>query len=133
MLSSLPFAYALVGTLYLCLQLKNLYPNYSVENIKLTIEQPWLVIWALLSILFWLPSLSKKKVLSLIHSMVFFFFLLKDLLAQLFIPSATDKSKIINDMNVYTSSLLLNTICFVFILLMSFLFAHYKNSLRSLL
>ena len=35
--SLLPFAYALVGTLYMGLQLNNLYPDYSIENIKLTI------------------------------------------------------------------------------------------------
>ena len=33
--SLLPLSYALVGTLYLGLQLKNLYPDYSIENIKL--------------------------------------------------------------------------------------------------
>src|SRR5438105_3986940 len=78
--SLLPFAYALVGTLYLGLQLNKLYPDYSIENIKLTISQPWLVAWGLLSVLFWIPALARKKVLSLIHSLVFFFILLLDLL-----------------------------------------------------
>ena len=30
----LPYSYALVGTLYLGLQLRSLYPVYSLENIK---------------------------------------------------------------------------------------------------
>ena len=37
--SLLPFAYALTGTLYLGLQLKNLYPHYSIENIKQTVQK----------------------------------------------------------------------------------------------
>jgi len=44
-ISLLPFAYALVGTLYLGLLLKNLYPDYSIEKIKETIQQPYLIIW----------------------------------------------------------------------------------------
>jgi len=70
----LPTAYTLVGTLYLGLQLKDLYPDYSIDHIKLTVHQPYLKIWALLSIVFWLPSFAKKTVFSLLHSFVFFFF-----------------------------------------------------------
>ena len=77
--SLLPFAYALVGSLYLGLQLKNLYPDYSIEYITLTMQQPYLMIWGLLSILFWIPTLAKKTVLSLLHSLVFFFLLVIDL------------------------------------------------------
>jgi succinate-acetate transporter protein len=127
---SLTFAYALVGTLYLGLQLKNLYPDYSIENIRHTILQPYLTIWGLLSIFFWIPSLSKKPVLSLLHSLVFFFFLLKDLFAQLSASSA-DKSIIRNDMKLYTDSLLLNLGVFAFIVLISFLFTYYKKGSRS--
>ena len=31
----LPFAYALTGTLYLGLQLRNLYPDYTIENFQI--------------------------------------------------------------------------------------------------
>ncbi len=105
--SILPYAYALVGSLFLGLQLKNLYPDYSFENIRLSVQQPILQIWALLSLLFWIPALAKKPVFSLLHSFVFFFFLLRDLLSHLF-ESATDKNILRNDMKVYTDSLLLN-------------------------
>lgn len=128
--SLLPFAYALVGTLYLGLQLKNLYPDYSIENIKLTMQQPWLIIWGLLSILFWIPALGKKTVLSLIHSLVFFFFLVRDLFLQLSASSA-DKDIVRNDMKIYTDSLLLNLGAFALIVLLSFLFTHYNKRLRS--
>ena len=128
--SLLPFAYALVGTLYLGLQLKNLYPDYSIENIKLTMQQPYLKIWGLLAILFWIPAIAKKPILSLLHSLVFFFFLVRDLFLQLSASSA-DKNIVRNDMKIYTDSLLLNMGAFALIVLLSFLFTHYKKRLRS--
>ena len=115
----LPYAYALVGTLFLGLQLRNLYPDYSFENIKNSLQQPWLMIWGGLSILFWIPVFAKKPVFCLLHSLVFFFFLLKDL----FEP---DKNMIRNDMKIYTDSLLLNLGAFILLVLLSFLFTRYK-------
>lgn len=125
----LPFVYALVGTLFLGLQLKNLYPDYSVENIKLSIHRPGLVIWALLSILFWIPALAKKPVLSLLHSLVFFFFLLKDLFLHFF--RTPEGSTVRNDMKIYTDSLLLNLASFAAVLLIYFLFSRYKKTRRN--
>jgi hypothetical protein len=103
------------------LQLRNLYPDYSLENIWMTLSQPYLTIWALLSILFWIPAFGKRPVLSLIHSLVFFFMLLKDLISYLFQYSA-DIYVVRNEMKIYTDSLLLNlasviVISFVFFLL----------------
>ena len=124
LVSVLPFAYAMVGTLYLGYLLKNLYPDYSFENIKQGIQLPWLVAWGLLSVLFWTPALAKRKVLSLLHSLVFFFILIKDMLLQ----SSADNSILKNDMNVYTTSLLLNVGILTLIVLLSFLFPHHKRS-----
>ena len=125
-ISLLPFSYALVGTLYLGLQLKNLYPGYSVENIKLAIQQPWLVLWALLSAGFWIPALGKKVVLSLLHSCIFICFLLKDLFVQ-FSSSFPDGNVVKNDMKIYTCSLILHLGAFGLIVLISFLFTNYKR------
>ncbi len=103
----LPLAYALAGTLYLGLQLKNLYPDYSIAHIKADFHYPLLKIWGLLSVFFWLPSLRKKPVISLLHSLVFFYLLIKDFYLQL--SSASDaKYDLKNDMRVYTDSILLN-------------------------
>lgn len=121
----LPFAYAFIGTLYLGLQLKKLYFNYSSGNVKLVMHSPYLMIWALLSILFWIPSISKKRVLSLLHSLVFFFFLLKDIILQFASPA--DENILKNDMRIYTISLLLNIGAFVLMLLLSFLISLDKN------
>ena len=125
----LPYSYALVGTLYLGLQIKNLYPDYSFENVSTSFYQPVLIIWALLSLLFFFPALAKKPLISLFHSFVFFFILLKDLFLQLF-SSGADKNILRNEMKVYTDSLLLNLGAFLSIVLLFFLFNRYKKRLN---
>lgn len=124
--SLLPLAYALAGTLYLGLQLKNLYPVYSFKNIQLTLQQSWLIGWAVLSVFFWLPVLRKKTVVSLMHSLVFFFFLIRDFFLQ-WRASGTDNNILKNDMKLYADSLLLNLAAFALIVFLSFLFSHYKK------
>ena len=124
--SLLPFAYALVGTLYLGLQLRNLYPDYSLENIKLTIQQPYLITWGVLSILFWIPAFGRKTVLSLLHSLVFFFFVIRDLFLQL--SGSIDEDIVRNDMKIYTASLLLNLAAIALLSLLSFLYTRYKKN-----
>ena len=127
--SLLPSAYALAGTLYLGLQLRNLYPDYSIENIRLSIQQPYLVSWGLLSLLFWIPLLHNKPVLSLIHSLIFFSFLAKDLLLHTFEFTA-DKNVVRNDMKVYTVSLLLNLGSLVMVTLINTLLIILKRQKR---
>jgi hypothetical protein len=127
--SLLPFSYAFVGTLFLGFQLKKLYPDYSFDHIKLVIQQSWLILWGLLSILFWIPAFRKRKVLSLIHSLAFFFFLVRDLILQ---PSASSPNNdmIRNDMKIYSYSLLLNLGAFAFIVSIDLLFTWYKKRFR---
>ena len=78
----LPISYALTGLLYLGLQLKNFYPDYSLPRLQQSITQPWVTVWGLLSILFFLPALARKKQLSLLHSLVFLFLLVKNFYNQ---------------------------------------------------
>jgi len=125
--SVLPFAYALVGTLFLGFQLKKLYPDYSFEHINSSVQIPWLVLWGLLSILFWIPAIAKRKILSLIHSLVFFFFLVKDLFIQLSSSSA-NSDMIKNDKNIYTTSLLINLGAFVLIFGAYYLYTRFTKS-----
>ena len=129
LVSILPFAYALIGTLYLGLQLKNLYPDYSIENVRHRIQQPYLVIWTLLSILFWIPSLPKRQILSVLHGLVFFFIIVRDLFFQLMVRTS-DREMIRNDMKIYTISIFLNMAAFILILL-SFLIPFRKKSTKS--
>jgi hypothetical protein len=127
--SLLPYAYALVGTLYLGLQLKNFYPDYSFYKMQLILQQPYLTIWGLLAMLFWIPAFAKKPFFSLLHSLIFFFFLVRDLFLQLSL-SSVDKNIIRNDMKLYTDSILLNLGALAFILLISYLYTRYKRRLN---
>ena len=115
---ALPLSYALLGTLYLGLQLKNFYLSYSFGNSGLAIHHPYLMIWGLLAILFWIPSFRKKEVLSLLHNLVFFFMLVKDILMQ--ISSSVDENILKNDMRIYTVSFLLNLAAFILMVILSF-------------
>lgn len=117
--SLLAYSYAVTGLLYVGLMLKNLYPDLSLEHIRVSAAGPFLKIWALSSLLFFIPAIAKRPVLSLLHSMVFFFLLLRDL----FLPFTKqgDQSLINNDMRVYSFSLILNLITFVFVWLVCLL------------
>ena len=124
---ALPFSYALTGTLYLGLQLKNLYPNYSIEHLRNTIQQPWLIAWAILSLLFWIPASGKKTVYSLLHSLIFFLLFLKYLFMPMY-ASTGDKTIIRNDMKLYTVSLLINAGAFILIWLLSLVVSRLKRN-----
>lgn len=115
MVSCLPFAYALTGTLFIGLILKDLYPDYSFKNIRNQFQPIYLVAFAMTSVLFWIPLLSKKTIFSLLHSLVFFSLILKDLF--MFMKTTLDREVIQNDMKIYTNSLLLNAVTFVFVLI----------------
>lgn len=123
---SLPYAYALVGTLYIGLQIRDLYPDFSLENIRLSVQLPLLKIWAILSLFFWLPVLARKPYISLLHSLVFFFLLAKDLFVQQ-TGSAPDKYIIKNDMNLFTDSLLINAGSLIFVFLISLFYSRVKR------
>ncbi len=118
----LPVAYAVVGILYLGLQLKNLYPDYSIDHIRSSSTIPFLRIWGLLSIGFLLPMMQKKTYLSLLHSFVFVFFIIRDL--YLIIFSVSENGVLKNDMHMYSYSLLINIVAFVFT---GFLFLLFKR------
>lgn len=118
LLSVLPYSYALVGTLYIGLLVKNLYESHMVGNFFSNIYNPFLTAWALLSILFWIPAIGKKQFLSLLHNLVFFFLLVKDVIMQVIFSEYIDILK--NDMKIYTMSLLLNAGSFIVLLLLSF-------------
>jgi glucan phosphoethanolaminetransferase (alkaline phosphatase superfamily) len=132
LITLLPYTYAIVGTLFIGLQIRNLYPNYDFENIKNSISYPFLFLWACLSILFYLPVINKRTVLSLIHSLVFFFILLKDLFINKSQVPTEDKSIIRNDMKIYTDSLLLNAGIYLITILILFFLIPLIKKLKTL-
>src|SRR5688572_3836095 len=126
----LPFAYAIVGILYAGLQIKNLYPDYSIKHIMSEIQIPFFAGWALLSLAFWIPFFSKRPVISLLHSLLFFYLLVKNVFLQA-TNTEPDKHAMGNFMQVYSDSLLLNTIILALLLIIyySYRFLKQRSSL----
>ena len=108
----LPFTYALIGSLFFGLLLKNISPDFSLQNITGEFLSP-VEVWAIMSVLFWIPALSKKPIFSLLHSVPFFLILIKDFFIQA--TSNSGMFVIENDMKMYSISFLLNIVVLVFI------------------
>jgi len=119
--SLLPFGYALTGLLYLGFLARNLYPDYSLSHIRSSFYHPYLKIWALSSILFSIPFLFKRPVISLLHSLVFMYLLVKDIF-NYSVSSNSDVNIIRNDMKLYADSFLLNCGAFIVVFLIFYLF-----------
>lgn len=127
LVSLLPSAYALTGILYWGLQLRNLYLNYSLSPITLEIHFSFLKIWGLITIIFWIPLLRKRVVISLFHSLVFLYFILQTIYLQ-FSSASADKDFFRNDMKVYFDSILLNAATFLSMVILFFLISRMKRN-----
>lgn len=117
-ISLLPYSYALIATLYLGLQLKT---YFSAATVNEQLRIPLIVIWALLAILFWIPLLAKRPFLSLLHSLIFLFPLIKDIFLQATTSSA-GSDIVRNDMKLYTISLAIHFAAFVTVSSICFLY-----------
>jgi len=125
----LPFSYALSGTLFIGMVLKDFYPyTYSFTSIAQRIYDPFLMTWGIFSVVFWIPAFNRRPVLSLLHSLIFFFFLARDVYIRL--TSSPGKEIIQNDMKIFTTSLLLNLLCLALVGLVYYLLA-YRRRLNS--
>jgi hypothetical protein len=122
----LPYSYAMVGTLYLGLQLRNLFPDYSMEHIMMTVQHPMLKCWALLSLMCWIPAVARLKGLSLALSSVFFILWIKDIMVEQFINPVRDVLVIRNEMKIYTDSLLLNLGAYSIVFLCFIVFKRFR-------
>lgn len=112
---ALSVTYAIVGTLYLGMQLRILYLNAQTTGYQFAGYFSLLRIWGLLAVLFWLPVLRKRPGLALLHSLVFFLLLARDLVVHL-LRFSDKQDAIRNEMSVYTDSLLLNLGVFIIVL-----------------
>ena len=119
--SVLPYSYALVGTLFLGFQLKKIFSAYTIEHFSIPMQQPWLMLWALLAMAFWIPRMAKNTVLSLLHSLVFFLYLVWETYLKRNQP-ADFGNMLQNDVQVYTSSVLLNFLTLCLMLLVAFFY-----------
>ena len=126
----LPMTYALLGTLYWGLQLRNWYPDYQIKNVVSNTYYIYSKIWALLAIIFWIPFFFKRPFLSVFHSLFFFFLLLRDILSQLLFHGQ-DKYTLRNEMKVYTISLLLNLFALMVVSMFYILIVYIKSKRKS--
>lgn len=126
----LPYGYALAGTAFLGLQLRNYYPAYSMDSMITGLRYPFLKIWALLSILFWVPAFSRNTAISLLHSLVFFYLLVRDLFLYL-TAGNPDRHMVKNEMKVYTDSVLLQAGALAVIIILSSLYQYYRTGRNS--
>ena len=125
--SLLPYSYALVGTLYVGFELRNLYPNYSIKEFA---PHPFLFVWGVLAMIFWIGALTKRPGIALFHSLVFFILLVSDLF---FSESAASGSRdtIRNDMKLYSASILLNSLSFITVTVIYYLLRWLRSVRRS--
>ena len=121
----LPFTYALIGTLFIGLLLKNISPDFSLQNIAREFMSP-LEVWAIMSVLFWIPALSKKPIFSLLHSLPFFLILIKDFFLQA--TSNAGMFMIENDMKMYSISFLLNIAALLFMYAVLYCLRYFRVS-----
>jgi hypothetical protein len=110
----LPGVYAITGTLFVLFLMREIYADHSLEDIAPSAVILMLKIWGVLAILFWIPALRRQPLYSLIHSLVFFLLILKDILTGMGSPTGRDQIR--NDMRIFTSSLLLNAGILVIVL-----------------
>ena len=113
----LPLSYALVGALFLGFILKERYQNVQINQALKFYDLSSLQIVGLLSLLFFIPVFRKLPILSLVHSLIFLFLILKDLI--LYFKKVTHIEVIRNDLNILLISILLNvcTLAVVYLLL----------------
>ncbi len=123
----LPYAYALAGILFLGFELKNMFPDFSAENIAQRIRNPFLFCWGLLSIAFWIPALRRIPVLAFIHSLVFFYPLVI-MLFQAKGVSFSENDSLKNFMRIYTISILLYSVILAVLYAISFLLKQKKSN-----
>ncbi|HTS45727.1 MAG TPA: hypothetical protein VMH01_15110 [Puia sp.] len=123
--SLLPYAYALTGTLYLAFELKKWYSDYSGTHTMPGVNGQYWLLWALGSILFWIPFFSKKTMISFVHSLPFFLLLLKDIFLRM--NSAVSREDLRNEMITYTFSILLNLTTLLPVLLVNLFVERYRK------
>ncbi len=122
----LPYTYAFAGTLYLGLLLKNVYPDYSITHISERILHPYLTIFGLSSLLFWIPALNHKRIVSFLHSLIFFCLLAKDFFIRE-TGIAADKTVLQNDMKIYAISFLLHVSALLFFCGLTYLYRRFLS------
>ncbi len=117
---SLPLAYAIIGTLYLGLQLRNSWYDQTFLPLFPGYEYYFLKAWALLALLCWIPFFRKHSIFAVLHSSVYFFVMARDLVIA-YTREYDDSSRTSNDWKIFAASVGLNLVLTLIILFLSHL------------
>lgn len=101
----LSYCYVLTATLFLGYTARKLFMG-SVTDIQPHFYHPYLYIFGLLAILFWIPALNRRSFLMLVHSLVFFAMIPLDIIS--YSRDLIKREQVRNDMNILTISVILN-------------------------
>ncbi len=122
----LPLTYALMGTIFWGLQLKIGHSYNTFQHFVFSLQYPFLHGWALVSILFWIPFLRKRPILSALHSSIFFGLMVKDMFVES-PDKLVDNSSPGNDLKIYSASIGIYVTALLFLLLCSQLIYRIKR------
>jgi uncharacterized membrane protein len=122
----LPLTYAFVGTIFWGLQLRVGHSYNTFQHFVSSLQYPFLHGWALLSILFWIPFLRERPILSALHSSIFFALMMIDLFAEAR-DKLFDNSLLGNGLKIYSVSLGIYITALLFLLLGSKLIHRIKR------
>lgn len=128
---SLPLAYAIVGTLYLGLQLRNSWEDHSLLPLFPGYQYYFLKSWALIALLCWIPFIRRNVLFAILHSSVYFFVMARDLIIA-YTGEYDDSSRTSNDWKIFSVSIGLNLVLTLIILLVSHLLDFLRKRKRSM-
>lgn len=111
-------SYALSGMLFIGYQINKAAPDFRLNHIFPVFKGHFLFWWGCLSLLFLIPFFRRISILSFLHSLVFFLFIVKDILGYTF--QSIDRSFVQNDLSLLLKSILLQTIIYLLVLSISF-------------
>jgi hypothetical protein len=110
------YGYALTATLFLGYTARKLFMGSGLE-MQFHFYHPFLYLFGLLAVLFWIPALTGRSMPILVHSLVFFSMIPLDIIS--YFRGTAGRDQIRNDMNMLSLSIIFNvsTLILVFIFL----------------
>ena len=117
----LPLAYAFVTTCFWTIFLYQYSFNYIWKTIMAEIPAKLIIIWSLLSLLFWLPVFRKKNYFSLLHSIPFFILPLISIGNNIFKFGLLEWDDVWNLLRIYIAGLLIYVAAIIILLVAKFL------------
>lgn len=117
---ALPFSYAIMGLLFVGLELKNNYADLHIQILWSHILNPLIYFWGLISLSFFHPYFRRAPQWSFYHSLFFLFLMLQNIFLEVN-NQLVNGDNLHNSLKIYSISLLLNAALLGISFLLSFL------------